>query len=317
MLGSPPGPPERSHEKIAMPSSEHDWTIRAINIHGVFFERWCQKAIADSGTWSVRSTNYAVEFPPPNGPWRGRESALDIRAELRRGDRLLTLLVECKNHNPEFVNWVLFPKYPLPKETTFAVSQVENFPREAPAQGWTVGASLKTVGLTIPVADEARETRGSYAAHQRGDRTKTSNAAIAEAAHQVALAAQAIAQEERGFGSTLGSADPAPRMPWRKQVFLPMVVTSARIFTCDFDPADVDPSTGEIPYAKATLNEWPYLVYEYALPRHLQLAPTDVVYALTRGSMELFARMHILVVHSGKFAEVLGDIAGAADHFLQ
>lgn len=296
------------------PESEHEWTIHSINIHGAFFERWCQKTLIETGMWSVKSTNYPVEFPPPNGPFRGSESALDIRAELRSDERLVTLLIECKKNNPDFVNWVLFPRHPV--QTTFTVSQAENFSHEDGTDGWKVAGSIKRVTSAIPIVDEARETRGSYAAYQKGDKTRTSNAAVTEAAHQVALATQAIILEERHFSQTLGTARPPVAMPWRKQVFLPMIVTSARIFTCQFDPSEIDPSTGEIPYPKATINEVPYLIYEYALPRRLQAGPENLVYALTHDSMDLFMRMHIFIVNSANFAEVLRETAKNANGFL-
>ena len=40
-----------------------------------------------------------------------KQALLDIRAELKKDDRVLTLLVECKKNNPELVNWVFFPKF--------------------------------------------------------------------------------------------------------------------------------------------------------------------------------------------------------------
>lgn len=93
--------------------TEHDWTVHSINIHGLFFERWCQQAVAEAEGRTLDAANYPVEFPPPNGPWRGRESALDIRASRGESDNRLCLLIECKKSNQEFVHWVFFPK---PKE---------------------------------------------------------------------------------------------------------------------------------------------------------------------------------------------------------
>ena len=297
------------------PSSEHDWSIHSINIHGVFFQRWCEKVVANSNSWKLTSTNYPVEFPPPNGPFRGRESALDIRAELRQENQLLTLLIECKKNNPGFINWVFFPKHPLPKMARVAIREIENLPRSNREVGWDVRASVKSINSAIPVTDDAREIRSSYKTYKGGDKTKTSNRSISEAAHQIALATQAIALEEWKFSRALGGASTAPVMAYRKQRFLPAIVTSARIFTCDFDPTDVSPATGEIPYEKARLNEWPYILYEYALPPHLQNAPEDLVDTLTRNSIDLFTRMQIMVVHSAKLTEVLDDLATKSSQF--
>ncbi len=293
------------------PATDHDWTIHSINIHGIFFERWCQKTIEDTHIWKIKSTNYPVEYPPPNGPIRGRESTLDIRAELQQNDLRLTLLIECKKNNPEFVNWIFFPKRTQPTGRPVVLSQIENTVREAPHTGWTSQIALNWADTSLIVADEARETRGSYTQHhQRSDKTKTSNAAIIDAAHQVALAHQAIVAEESKFSNALGFNGTPHPMPWKKQVFMPTIVTSAHIFTCDFDTSYVDPKTGEIPLERAALAEQAYLFLEYPLPRHLQTSPANLIDALSSDSIELFTRLHIIVVHSENLATVLRDLAG-------
>ncbi len=40
------------------PHSDEEWTIHSLNIHGTFFERWCQRVIAETPPWQVKSTNY-------------------------------------------------------------------------------------------------------------------------------------------------------------------------------------------------------------------------------------------------------------------
>src|SRR5438067_1186455 len=79
-----------------MATTQDEWTIHALNIHGVFFERRCESLVADTPGWKVLATNYPVEFPPPNGPWRGKESSLDIWA--RRDSEpswVVDTLIEC------------------------------------------------------------------------------------------------------------------------------------------------------------------------------------------------------------------------------
>jgi hypothetical protein len=299
------------------PSSDHDWTVHSINIHGVFFERWCQQIISGAQAWKVKSTNYPVEFPPPNGSLRGKESTLDIRAERRLlvnqasfyVELLLTLLIECKKNNPDFVNWIFFPKPSAKIKSTIFISHMETVSHMPKDSGWDAQVSLGQLNLSVPTADEARETRGSYQAHQKRNKTKTSNAAVSDAAYQIALATQAIVSEEQRFLQHLGSSPGRDLpMPWKRQAFLPTIVTSAQLFTCEFHPSDIDPATGEIPYAKATITERPFLIYEYPLPRHLQQEPSDLTAVLTNDRIELFVRMPILVVHSAKFADFLDEI---------
>ncbi len=98
-----------SNSDAAKAEEQKRATITALNIHGNFFERWCRSMVARTRGWRVRTTNYPVEFPPPSGPVRGHESNLDIRAEHAEGTNVLTLAVECKKHNPEFVDWIFFP----------------------------------------------------------------------------------------------------------------------------------------------------------------------------------------------------------------
>src|SRR5687768_4635121 len=95
----PEGKPRRQ------PSTEHEWTVHALNIHGLFFERWCENTIAAQEGWSVRGTNIPVEYRQTMAS--ARESALDVLAEsdLASGPPV-SLIVEAKKNNPEFVRWV-------------------------------------------------------------------------------------------------------------------------------------------------------------------------------------------------------------------
>jgi hypothetical protein len=44
--------PETSN--IERPETEEDWIIKAVNIHGLFFERACRKIIEDTQGWLCR-----------------------------------------------------------------------------------------------------------------------------------------------------------------------------------------------------------------------------------------------------------------------
>jgi hypothetical protein len=227
---------------------------------------------------------------------------------LSADNNLLTLIIECKKNNPDFINWIFFLKHPQPPMSTLVVSRINNVPGPDSNPGWTTEAALRPISFAVPVADEAREVRASYSDYKRGDKTKGSNSAIIDAAHQVAIANQAISLEEERFSSALGLANPPVPMPWGKQVFLPIIVTSARIFTCAFNPGDVDPSSGEIPFDKAVINDSQYVLYEFPLPRSLQLAPGNVVDVIQKGAIELFVRKHILVVNSEKLVGLLSEL---------
>jgi hypothetical protein len=281
------------------PQTQTEWTVHSINIHGIFFERWCQQTVVDAEGWTLDSANYPVEFPPPNGPWRGQESTLDVRASRIVGDIQLCLFIECKKNNPDFVDWVFFNKPAYRSVKKFIVSQLEVTPSNSPAHTWGASLGMRTFDTGFTVADEARETRGNYLELKNsGSKTKTSNAAIQDAAYQVALATQAIAQEDHSVFRQMGRGSSAESLWWRKKVYFPTIVTTAKLFVCDFDPKDVDPTLGEIAFPKASIQESSVVVFEYALPRSLQFGPRDAAGSYKEGRIDLFTRLHIMVVHS-------------------
>lgn len=294
------------------PADDHEWTIHSINIHGVFFERWCQSVIAKLQGWSVTKTNYPVAFPPPHYSFHTKESSLDIAAEHSSHRRTLLLLIECKKNNPEFVNWVFFPKRHQSESNLFYFHQLE-MKRYPEAEGSYPEQSFGVSAPGFVIADEARETRTSYSDHKRQDKTKTSNAAISDAARQVALATQALAFEEIERVERHGRELSRLATPGHHVILVPMIVTTARLSTCTFDPTEVEPTTGEIDFAKATLNECPLLIYEYPIPRPLQFDLDDFRSPPQNIPLDPFVKMHIVVIQSDHLSNALPTLGAEFD----
>jgi hypothetical protein len=291
------------------PSTDSDWAIHSLNIQGTFFERWCQEE-AKKSNWNVVSTNYPVEFPPHNGPLIGEQSALDIYAQLAKDTILLTLLVECKKNNPEFIDWIFFahPKKDHPKH--FSGSLIGHQPVKGQENKWETNAMLSPmISLDWVPTSDAWETRGNYLKYKKDkDKTRTSNAAITQAAHQIALATKSVFNEEIINSKALSGSS---QMPYVHQIFIPTIVTTAKLFLCKFDPKDIDHKTGEVPFTKASLEEQPYLLYEYPLPVHFHSSPLDRVKVLKTGNKDFGNRMDILVVNSSHFSEFLSRLESA------
>ena len=294
------------------PTTQHEWTIHSINIHGVFFERWCQQVIEDKRGWELYRTNFPVACPPPmKDGLETRESALDVRAVWYGSFGSINLVIECKKNNPEYVDWIFFEK---PRRGLTLFRAIETIPTRSqpPSQSrFFFAYPLRD----LLVADEARETRSFYQSYsdQKKDKTKTSNAAITDAARQVALAAQAVVYQD------YLSEKQRTKAPDLRQVyaFVPVILTTAHLFLCSFDPKDVNADTGEIPYDKAALKEVPYLIYEFPLPYHLQ---STHLYAnkadINALELEAHLRMHIFVVHSERFIEFLDYIGRNVEYFF-
>ncbi len=257
---------------IPTPNTDEEFTVQALTIHGAFFERKCQDIITQAKNWTLRGINYPVEH-------QGKASNLDIWAEKKEAAARLFFPIECKKNNPEFIDWVFFPR---------------------PAH--SIRLRMK---YDLVVADEARETKGNYQLIKKSqDRTKTSNAAITDAATQIALAAQSILQQEHQIVQKLSSAilqsQSGGFSPYAALLCFPTIVTTANLYTCEFQDEDIDLATGEIPWNKARLIECPYLLFNYALPVALQPSPvvTDITYESYWEAAKIAARMPIFVVQS-------------------
>ena len=297
------------------PESEDEWIIHALNIHGLFLERWCKQVVEDAPAWRCAATYEPVEFPPGGG----KESNLDLRV-VHDFNEAIDGYSRLKN-NPEFIKWIFFPKTKTngggrgPKTDITAVRQIqiENTPsRLRPF----FRMALKQILSGLIIADEAREVRGDYVSYKdkggSSNKTKTANNAITEASRQIALATQAIyrkAAEEIDISDSLQQ-----KFPWAHQIFLPIIVTTAKLFSCQFDPKDVGSMSGEILFDKANLEEQKVLLFEYPLPVHLQLLPT-VAGAPISHDERLYSRMDIMIVQSDYFPKLLQELAYKA-HFL-
>ena len=155
------------------------------------------------------------------------------------------------------------------------------------------------------VADEARETKGNYQLIKKSqDRTKTSNTAITDAATQIAIATQSLLQQEHQIVQKLSSAILGSQSggfaPYAGLFCFPTIVTTANLYTCEFQDEDIDLATGEISWNTARLIKCPYLLFNYALPVALQPSPvvTDITYESYWEAAHIAARMPIFVVQS-------------------
>jgi hypothetical protein len=303
------------------PASDHDWTVHSLNIHGIFFERWCEHVIEKNRRWSVRATQYPVAFSPTSGPVHkasSHESTLDIRAELNYHDgRYLNLLIECKKNNPEFIEWIFFHKSGSSPDVSFIASAISCPTANEDKERHILRPMLKELSLDMVIAEEGRETRGDYQSFKENrNKTKTANDSISNAAHQIALATQAIFLEEATDNQRRIPIKGAKQSRVEKQVFMPAIVTSARLFLCEFDPADVSPTTGEIPYDKVSMTEKPYLIFNYPLPSHLQMDRGHLLYLSSADKQDSLVRMHIIVVNGAHLAKFLDYLADSFHEFF-
>jgi len=269
------------------PSTDEEWRTHVLNIHGTPFEHLCQYHLRQSPDWIFKSSRYPVEFPPSYTPMvsQTKNRELDLWGTCNLPGLRIELLIECKKNNPDYTDWVFFPaQYPMPPSLrTLEYTNIPQYRASPPTGGGYWESISKTLYLVTPpnvaIADDGREIKGTYQPSQSGkqpsrDFTKTSNAAISDAAYQVALATQALLHQERRNQEALAARQTYPMPPWR-HVFFPLVVTTANLWICRFPAEKVDMVTGEIPFSEVQYQQHPYLFFTYGLPPILQFHPGD------------------------------------------
>ena len=294
------------------PNTDAEWTIHSLNIQGIFFQKLIASIIEKHKGVRLADYEYPVEFPK-NSQWRkGKESRLDVWAIIRNRYRArvyLHLLIECKKANPDFVDWVFFQKVPAPTSSQvnfLTVSNSDDTEAGKPNYDYATRHLSK-----YAIVDEARETRGTYGNVAKSKRTKTSNAAITDAAYQVTLATHAIASED--YERALNRPT---KIPFIANYYLPIIVTTANLYICEFDPAIVSISNGEVPFDRVDLRPVHGVFYEYPIPPHLQIRPDDWWLMDRREKIDKYTRRHILVVTSEYFEETLDWLVRSEDFIV-
>src|SRR2546425_759746 len=151
------------------PETDEEWWTHALNIEGLFLERWVEDRVRRSENWGVVATNLPVAFESELGH---QMSELDVLAERGGTTVRLTLPIECKKNNPDFIEWVFFAKgydYPM--------GAVRHDRRDHPANPGThtIGQITARLNVDAPMTQNARELRGGYRDYKKWDKTKTAN----------------------------------------------------------------------------------------------------------------------------------------------
>jgi len=305
------------------PATDQEWMPHVLNIHGTPFEQLCEYHLRRSSDWTFKNSRYPVEFPPSYTPQvsQTKNSELDLWGLCRPPGLQVELLVECKKNNPEYTDWVFFPTTNLAPTFPSIRALKYGLAETHPTHPWVVRSDILYLvpPPNIPITGDGRETKGNYQAkweqsQKNGkqlpkDFTKTSNAAITDAAYQIALATQALLHQERRNQEALAAGKVHPMPSW-SHVFLPLIVTTANLWTCQFPAEKVNSITGEIPFSEVQYKTHPYLFYTYALPPILQFHPAeDRSEYRSDAKWEELARFSILVVQSAAFPDLLTHLS--------
>lgn len=271
----------------------------ALNVAGAFFQRKVAGEFRRSG-WGVLAEEYPVTYPQ-SGPLSERQSgAMDIWVAIlgsfegRLGKPGLLCQLECKKADPGFTDWVFFRKHGDNLRFRHLT-----FIREGDAA--QAGGLFVAEGNLHTLCDDGRELKGDY----RGkDRTRSTTSRIQDAARQAALATLSTA-------TTLRNKPQPPLDRIRFIHLVPVVITTANLFLCEFDLGDVQQVTGQLPPKAAKYQPVDYVVYDYPLTGGLALSPGEVAVSdrIPDDNVEALAKVHVLIVNAAKGLDQLIDKA--------
>jgi hypothetical protein len=262
----------------------------ALNVEGIFFQHRVADIFRRAG-WTVAAEEYPVAFPPGNWPTVGKEGRLDIRVEKRFPERRIVLAVECKKADPDFKDWVFFPKGHDESIKSAQIIRKEKDGVATTATGhgrWEITTAI--VGIdTGPTCQDARELK---AEHGKTNSWKSATERIEKACYQAVQATQALVTE---IGRRQGLLLNNQMEPEVTTAVMPMVVTTANLFLCHFDAKNVSLQTGEIDRALVSYEAVNLIILEYPLPVHLQMQPMEPL-KVPPEDVNTFAKKHVFII---------------------
>lgn len=120
-------------------------------------------------------------------------------------------------------------------------------------------------------------------------------------ASDVLLMAESLATEE--------SPAVSARIGGFPMIYIPIIVTTAKLLVCEFEETDVEIQTGTIPFDKVEFTEVPYIQFEKSLQSNIESSGASLMNLLgeTPGLAELhqFKQRSVFVVHSSEIVNFL------------
>lgn len=251
---------------------KEDLVSRALNEHGFLFQSRLAQLFGPKGLWKLVATEVPVAAPLTD-----QETRIDLLIE-RAGDMVgypWQGVIEAKRSHPDYKYWVFFDESPrlaahpdaqLFIQSTALVSRDQDgYTRRTKRVMWLPKQNgLRTFNYYL----EAKENFSG-----KGTRSAT-NSTIEDALNQVTLGA-------------IGLADKMELLKQDFARFVPIIVTTANIYSANYGKDDVSLDRGELAAAKLKLEELPWVCVNYALGDRLANAaqlttniagslPTDV-----------------------------------------
>lgn len=311
-----------------MGAIDQERMTHALNVEGIFFQSKCAKEVEKAG-FELRFMEYPVSYPKNKPIEKTVESTLDIFAEKIANPHFdskkwaINLLIECKKANPKFKDWVFFKKIKThlgTDELLLNATMLKNIKRgkhwkinfdkivtKEPFQYFeqnyiSVPPDIKNpIRQSLDICYDGRELKGDY---EKKNAWKSSTERIQSACMQISIALRSFMFEtfQYQFKLFFEKMDPDDI-----NYYIPIIITTANLFTVDYKIKDIDLGKGEIEESKPKFDSVPWLVYEYPLESYLQLK-TEGLWDYHLSDREKTRKLHIFIVNSKALLKFLSLI---------
>lgn len=215
-----------------MSTEPFELLFEAVNEQGYLFQGACEQELRDKERrigWEVIASEYSV-------PLQGQDTRIDIvlRSKISSSPELYAV-VECKRADPSYIYWVFGANgFPFGDASCSALG-IESPPEIRSAQPYEVKRLLEQLPFNF-VTSKAR----NWLEAKRGSSGRVSTPQNIENAFlQVLKGVGGLAQEQIDQRRKSNVAF--------KAFFIPVVVTTADVYVAEYNPYNINLSTGKIP----------------------------------------------------------------------
>jgi len=263
-----------------------------LNKEGYFFQKYCAEKIKEAG-WIIDFEEYPISD----------DKTFDIKANLICHETALKIaVVECKRQDPMRKKWIFYRREPVGSKSEPFLIQVHHLHT---ANG-TILRGVSELLAESKLGFPSCHTIGLELLLNKKKRLETNPEVVHSACLTVAKGIKHLfdSEAERLYNNMklglkrLESYKKKYGWPYFLGVTLiPVVVTSAPLFSLAFDPNEMDSETFKVPHNEEHYKEEKWLVYEFPLPLETRYR-SEHFFAVTGENR--YAKMHEFIVN-GKY----------------
>lgn len=293
------------------PTGLHDDTItRRINYEGFPFQRAVYNKILETRVFKEKESRWkareeasinVMKHPNPD-----QTNSIDILAWGELKDKFLYLLIECKKADPLRKIWI------FANDTEASKNKKERYGLET----WTIyypyphnGPKETNYDPEICLSEPFSHTifPMEIVDNNKNKAQETANSSPPKQSKKILDACL------QASSATIGKLEEVePKLDFFSDnlehfCFIPIVVTTANIFSFECRPTSDTLSTGELPSENIDLKLEKWLLYSYPLPFFLYKETDNIEDAKN----EIIKKLSVLIVNSNHISELLNDIVDA------